>query len=466
MLIKKDNIQVFFNLLSQVILQGTNFILIMIFTRYMSTSNYGVVSIYQAYSTLFIAIIGLSIQGTIGAAFAHLNEKQQENYLASIYLLACVNYLIVNLVLFCIKDYVISFTGLDWYLIILMLAYSFGNFSFNFISIKYVYKRKAQVSCLLSLFVSVLMIGLSWLSIVQKSIAMPEYLGRILGLSCPYVICIFITMVIIFREGNPFQDFISSAKFCLPMSLPLVLHSISSVFLGQTDKIMLQKLLNEVAMVGIYSFIVTFVHLLNSVYVALNNTWLPIYYDCLKYGDYERLKQRTKKYLCFFSYICVGFIMVAPEIVKLFANPSYWSGIAIIPLSMVSIYFIFTYTFAVNFELYSRKTNWIAIGTILAAIFNVFLNYLLIPILSIYGAAFATCFSYLLLFLFHHLYAKKISNNHYIYDLKFFVKDYIFVFIGIIMFYVFANIAIVRWCFAIVLAIVIMLNFKKNKVFF
>lgn len=37
---------------------------------------------------------------------------------------------------------------------------------------------------------------------------------------------------------------------------------------------MIQKLLDDNGLVGIYSFIVTFVHILNSIYTALNNTWV------------------------------------------------------------------------------------------------------------------------------------------------------------------------------------------------
>lgn len=47
----------------------------------------------------------------------------------------------------------------------------------------------------------------------------------------------------------------------------------------------------EDGLVGIYSFIVTFVHILNSIYTALNNTWVPIYYSYTKDGNYEMIKE-------------------------------------------------------------------------------------------------------------------------------------------------------------------------------
>lgn len=78
---KKDNFQAIFNILSQLILNGTNFVLIMIFTRFLSTSDYGKVSIFQAYALFFAIIVGLNIQGSIGTAFVHIDEKERNNYL-------------------------------------------------------------------------------------------------------------------------------------------------------------------------------------------------------------------------------------------------------------------------------------------------------------------------------------------------------------------------------------------------
>lgn len=87
---RKDNLQAVFNILSQLILNGTNFVLIMIFTRFLSTSDYGIVSIFQAYALFFAIIVGLNVQGSIGTAFVHIGEKERNDYLSSIMLLAVI----------------------------------------------------------------------------------------------------------------------------------------------------------------------------------------------------------------------------------------------------------------------------------------------------------------------------------------------------------------------------------------
>ena len=152
---KKENFQAVFNILSQLIINGTNFVLIMIFTRFLSTADYGTVSIFQAYALFFAVIVGLNIQGSIGTAFVHLNEDDRDNYLSSIMFLAICFFIIVLIVSSIFINLFSAFSELSPFLIILMLCYSFGLFTFNFANIKYVYLKKAQYSCLMAFIISV-----------------------------------------------------------------------------------------------------------------------------------------------------------------------------------------------------------------------------------------------------------------------------------------------------------------------
>lgn len=464
--LKKDNLQTIYNLISQVVLNGTNFVLIMLFTRFLSTDNYGVVSIYQAYVLFFAIIIGLNVQGTIGTAFAHINSKEHNNYLASIYLLAILAFgVILVICVICMKP-LVSFSQMTVSMILMMLCHSFGSFAFNFASIKYVYSRKAQYTCILSLILSVSMVLFSWIGITQKKFDVPQYWGRILGLAIPYIICAIYVTITIFAKGNPFIGWKRYINFCLPICLPLIFHGLSQVILAQTDKVMLQKMLSEYSSVGIYSFIITFVHIMNSIYIALNNTWVPIYYEYLKKKDLQSLFERGKRYHDLYIILAVGFLMLSPEVVKLFADSSYWVGIKLIPLALVSVYMVFAYSFAINYELYYRQTNLIAIGTTSAALANVILNALLIPLIGMYGAAIATVIAYVLLFVFHNICSLKINRGDYVFKWKYYAKYFLILLGFSILFYVFLDAVIVRWIIAVVAAMILINQIYRTKSIF
>ena len=61
---------------------------------------------------------------------------------------------------------------------------------------------------------------------------------------------------------------------------------------------------------------------------------------------------------------------------------------------------MFLYSFPVNYEFYHKKSIHIAIGTSAAAVMNCILNYVLIPVMGMAGAAVATLIAYVMLWIF------------------------------------------------------------------
>lgn len=462
MKLNRDSNQAIFNILSQLILNGTNFVLIMVFTRYLSTNDYGIVSIYQAYVLLFSVLIGLNTQGSIGPAFVHIDNAEHDNYLASSILLSLLSFVCIFIIVLVCMPALSAFMQLQPVLIILMLFHGLGNFSFQFASIQFTYARKAQYSCLLAFLVAAATIVLSLLSVNEVFGNIPQYVGRILSLASPYILCALLTISVTLTKGNALANLKKYWKFCIPICIPLVFHGLSQVVLAQTDKVMLQKLYGDRSAVGIYSFYVTFVHVLNSVYVALNNTWVPVYYAYLKENDTAILEKRAKRYVGLFSMMVVGFLLVSPEIVRLFADKAYWNGSKMIPIIALSICMTFMYSFPVNFELFNCESKMIAFGTGAAAISNIILNYLFIPNYGIYGAAFATLISYALLFVFHHFCAKKLAlSEMYPISKTLFIELYISTGVAIALFYLLYTQWIIRW----ILAVAVGLRLVKRIVF-
>lgn len=463
---RKDNSQAIFNILAQLVLNGVNFVLIMLFTRFLSTNDYGIVSIYQAYVLFFAVIVGISVQGSIGTAFAHINEDEHHNYLSSIMVLALISFFVVLLITFIFLKPFQHFSELEAGLIILMVSHSFGVCCFNFANIKYVYQRKAHKSFIMSVIVAGSMIILSIAVIKQTSINISDYTGRILSIAIPYIGCALFVTTTTVLAGNPFKKIKEYWSFCLPLCLPLVLHGISQVVLGQTDKVMIQKIIADNSVVGLYSFLVTFVHILNSIYIALNNTWVPIYYNYLKEEKYDVLVARSQRYNNFYTYLVVGFILVSPEFVKLFADPKYWGAMELIPIIAISVYMVFLYSFAVNYELFHRESRWIAIGTTAAAICNIILNAILIKPFGMYGAAIATLASYFLMFIFHSICSAKIIKGFFPLTIKFYVKNIVLIIAVSCFFWATINMWYARWFIAFIVAVLIIVNTYKTKTLF
>ena len=66
---------------------------------------------------------------------------------------------------------------------------------------------------------------------------------------------------------------------------------------------------------------------------------------------------------------------------------------------------MFLYAFCIMHETFTKKTIYIPIATIVAALINIGLNYILIPHYEIAGAAYAMLISCFILLLLHYVFA-------------------------------------------------------------
>ncbi len=84
---------------------------------------------------------------------------------------------------------------------------------------------------------------------------------------------------------------------------------------------------------------------------------------------------------------------------------------------LFSMYLSFLYYFPASVEYYYKKTNFIAVATMSAAVLNIILNAIFIPLHGYIAAAYTTVFCYSLYYIFH-LYLSKYIHGSMVYDLK------------------------------------------------
>lgn len=463
--LKKDNKQMIFNLSSQLISHGVNFALIMIFAKILPTDQYGLVAVYQAYTMILSIVLGLNTYSTIGVALVHIDLKEKWNYFASIFLLSMVSFAIIFFAMFFFISPISGFTQLSVKLMILMIFHSFGVFSFNFLNVISIYLRKAEYSLLLAGFVAIVMLLITVVGIVDNNILLEDYVVRILGIAVPYILCIFIAMVIIFKNGNPLVNLKEYWSFCIKLCIPLVFSGLASVILAQTDKIIIQKISYDLSLVGIYSFMVTLVHLLSIVGTALGNTWTPMFYGYLKEGNTETLIMRGKRYLHFFTLLVISFVFASPEFVKIFGTEEYLIGIELVPILALSIFAGFLTAFFSGLQMYEKKTRTIAFITIASTTVNVMLDIVLVYFIGIKGAAFATLIVSLVSLGIYCIITRK-SDFKNLFNAGFFMRDSILAVLAGVIFLICKNYIYVRWGIVVMLSLILIYNFYKNKSFF
>lgn len=151
-------------------------------------------------------------------------------------------------------------------------------------------------------------------------------------------------------------------------------------------------------------------------------------------------------------------MLIGPELLRILATKDYWDGKFIIPIMMMTSYINFVYTFFVNVEHYYKKTINVSLNTVVAAIFNIILNYYFISKWGYIGASISTLLAYIISLSLHVYVAKQLQRN--LFDVKTYVYKITVVLIAIFIYYVFINNIYARWGMT---AIAILLYFVHDK---
>ena len=438
-----------FNIASTFLLQGLAFISGPIFSGALGTENYGIAAVYLTWVQVASALFSLQAAGTVSVARVYFPLEEQPQYQSSVLSLATILYTSFSILAILVSLILKNFIALSLRMILLGLLHGWGLCVVGFMNNKFTYEFKADKNFILSVVVSVLTIGCSILLIhvFPKS---ENYWGRIIGQSSIYTIIGLIFFIYILKTGKViFKK--EYWKFTLPIALPTVFHVLSHILLNQSDRVMLQSMVSNSA-AGIYALACTFGAVLSSIWSALNNSWVPFYYEYTRQGQIAEMKRHAKNYMELFTVLAVGFILLSREVFHIYARGEFWEGTDLIPLFSIGYYFVFLYSFPVNYEFYNKKTKTIAIGTTATALINIVLNYFLIKWNGILGAVIATAVAHAVLFVFHLFCAKRLKvEEPFPFKTKEFMPGFMTICAVCALYWFTRNIWYIRWVIAAIL---------------
>lgn len=446
---KLENKNAIYNILGIVCLNGIQFFSIPVFTRILGPEQYGIVSVYNTWVGIFSIIFGLQVHGSIGAAIIRFKGKEVKEYLSTILVTGILFSSFFLLISHFFSKPISNLLLMPQTVLHLMFIQSIGIFIITFAGSAFIFYKKSKNNFMINIITAISTTVLSLFLSIYYFPSEFRYLGKIYGSVIPIALIAVAITVYFIKESCCHFNF-RYVKFCLPLSIPLIFHGLSQIVLSQSDRIMLQHMLGN-ELTGIYSFMISFSGVLVAVYGALNNTWVPFYYDDLKAKALDKIDVRTKNYIFIYSIIVIVFSLWAPEVIKIFVPPSFWIAIDLLPFFVLGNYFNFLYSFPVNFEFFHKTTYTVAIGTIGAAVINIAANYILIPYMGILGAALATLLSYILLFAFHEVIATYILPYPYHYSMKNFWLGIIVVVTCVMGASILKEFILIRWSIGLLL---------------
>lgn len=388
---------------SSIMLRAISMLTTPIFTRLMSTEEYGVTSTFDSWVSLLTVFCTLNLTYSIGRAKLDYLGKLDE-YIGAMQLLSLLlsGILSTVLIMFCrplsgvMEIPVIALPLLALQLISNPIIEFYQN------GTRYRYKYKENIA--IGWYSSIANIALSLFLVL--SINADKAILRIIGGVIPSLVLAMFLLSKSIRNGSLRYN-AQYWKYGITLSTPLVLHEISHSILSQSDRIFISRICGA-SDTGIYSIAYNYGCLMSVVTGAIANGWLPWFHDKYYAKEFNEIRKNSKYIVVLGCYIGLACIDLAPEAVAVLGGSEYAKGMYCIAPVTLGIVCQYVYTHYVNIEMHLKKTKFVPVGTIIAAVINLVLNAVFIPRFGFIAASYTTFASYFVLMLIHYFFSKWI----------------------------------------------------------
>ena len=392
--------------------KAAGFITTPIFTRIMTKGEIGDYSNFISWIEILSIIVTLNLSTSIMIARFDFKAKL-DDYISSNLVLGSIVTTGFYIIVVIFKDFflkLLGFNELELHIaFVYLLVYPAMQMFLINSRIQYKYIETVFVSLISTIASTV--ISLLCAIIFEEN----RLFGRLVGFYVPLIfmnIAIYIRILKKSWHINP-----KYWKYGLMVSIPLVWHTLAGNLLGSSDRIMIRYFCGTEE-TALYSIAYYCGMIVSVFWSAVNNAWSPWAYEKMDEKNYGDLKHAARPLI-----ICIGgivflFLLFAPEILYFMGGRRYSKAINVVPPVMLAYIFQAVYSLYVNIEFYSKKQHFIAIGTSIAAIINIVLNYWLIPKFGYIAAAYTTLVGYIVLFLIHYFWVWRMGKHNW-YDSKF-----------------------------------------------
>lgn len=386
---------------------GVSFVLFPILTFYLSTSDYGIMSLFLAYAAIVGTLISFSVPGYTGIHFYDLDKNKYSEIFSSSFFVPIFIFIILEILLVFIYNYIDTDIPKIWLLIIPI--YAFLEYIYQYLLSVLIIMKDVKLFSIISILKIVIEVSLILLFVIEMNMSWQgKLLSSIIVLQLGSIISI---LFFIKKEFLKITFDIKIIIKTLAFGAPLILHGLNKFVINQSDRIFISKLVS-VEDTGLYSAGYSIGMVVLIVIGAILNVYSPYLIERLSNISEEKKYQILK-----FSYIIilgllVVFILlnavVSPLMFKYFINSSFKAGANYVFLISLSYLFWGIYLMFAGYIFYLKKTKFLAFAAIIIMIINLLLNYVLIKLYGAIGAAQSTAISFFILLVLVMIYSSYI----------------------------------------------------------
>ena len=387
------------------------FLTMPLFTRLLTTEQYGQVIIYSSWQGLLQIFLTLNLAyGSFSPAMVKY-KSDRDGYIASvegICLLLAGFFLLIYLPFAGLWNQLFE---LPTSIMCLMVAETLSVTALLLWSGKKRFEFKYISVVLVTLAIAVATPLLQYVLVITNE---EKGYARIWGMAIVNIVAggVFFVLNII-RGKTVFRR--QYWKYALGFNIPLLAYYLSQMVFNQSDRIMISHMvgMDKSAVYGVaYNLAVVLTFVLD----AINNAYIPWLYEKLDKGQEKENRSVSLGIAALMALLLSGVIWFAPEIVLVMAGEKYLEAVYVVPPVALSLLLLFYSQLFANVEFYyeeKRSLVWASLG---AAVTNLILNWIFIRMYGYVAAAYTTLFSYLVFALCNCLAMKRILKRRGLQD--------------------------------------------------
>lgn len=387
--------------------RGTALIVVPIFTRLLTTEQYGLCNIYFAWFDIFILFTSLKLpyEGLNNGLIRH--EEDKDGFTSAMLGLIAVLTCVCGLVYCLFNRWINRLTGLTELLMVFMFLQLLFQPALMLWTNRERFDFRYRWPVIVTLVSTVANPAIAIIAVLNS-----QYMAeaRIISLAMVQVFFGMICAAILLRRAKClFRK--NYWRFALRFNLPLLAYYLSQSLLNQSDQIMINYFSGS-GDAAIYSVAYSAATLMQLAVSAINGAFNPWMYRKLKSGEHADVSAMAAQLCALICGATLAMTMFAPDLVAILATKEYRQAIWIIPPVSASVFFIFVYMLFANVEMYYGENRGISIISILCSIVNVALNGIFTPRFGYLAAGWTTLASYLLLAELHYILMKRACRVH------------------------------------------------------
>lgn len=380
-----------------------SFLLLPIYVSVLSTADFGAVALVVSVAQLAANIFRMGMDGALMRMhFDSPDPDRQSRLIATVAtmttMVAAIGALLTALLAYAFFS--VLFAGLEFLPFGAMAAVLSFTVTFQYLPAT-VFRAREQPERFLA-FTGGAFLVTATVTLILLLVVRTGVVGALLGQVAGGIFVITVSLVMLLGSGGPSIDS-RLAREALRFGLPLVPHTLSGWVLNVSDRWLLSFLLPMSSAaarssIGIYSLGYQLAYAIDLLAQSFNAAWVPFFY---RYGS-TRLgprihREMTTLVVAGFAALAAVLALNATLVVAVIAAPEFAPAADLIPLLSLAFVAHVFYIAIVTVLFHQRQTGILPLITAGSAAANIIANVVLIPLIGVFGAAWATLVAFTLM---------------------------------------------------------------------